>query len=209
MTTAEKHTVISSLDEVIPGSHYTTVHGDKIVIHDLELFTGFDPDIDDEDDSRMAKYDLTGIARVALQTAKMIGKGARPQVILGHNADDPDPDPKPSIGVILQVRSGTVGGVPAIIGDVEMSRENFDLYIANNAYVRRSAEIWSDGWLSELALLGAQTPSRPLPDTRFQRAGLTRELFCRSMPGLTFGDTPATRRDAWKPNPAIRPGASC
>jgi hypothetical protein len=54
---------------------------------------------------------------------------------------------------------------------VEMSRNDFDSYIASNRYPRRSAEIWNDDHMSEVALLGRDTPRRPLPDTRFSKQG--------------------------------------
>jgi hypothetical protein len=48
----------------------------------------------------------------------------------------------------------------------------FDRLLATNAFPRRSAEIWADqNHLSEVALLGRETPRRPLPDTHFGRTG--------------------------------------
>jgi hypothetical protein len=55
---------------------------------------------------------------------------------------------------------------------MEVGRDIFDRLIATNAFPRRSAEIWSESnHLSEVALLGRETPRRPLPDTHFERAG--------------------------------------
>jgi hypothetical protein len=52
-----------------------------------------------------------------------------------------------------------------------MPKEAFDSLLATNAFPRRSAEIWKDNHLSEVALLGRDTPRRPLPDTRFTKHG--------------------------------------
>ena len=52
-----------------------------------------------------------------------------------------------------------------------MAKKDFDRYLASNRYPRRSAEIWEDGHLSEVALLGRETPARPLRDTKFTRTG--------------------------------------
>ena len=60
---------------------------------------------------------------------------------------------------------------------MEVSKPIFDRLIATNAFPRRSAEIWSESnHLSEIALLGRETPRRPLPDTHFAREG--RKIVC-------------------------------
>jgi hypothetical protein len=62
-----------------------------------------------------------------------------------------------------------------------VSGEVFDKMIATNEFPRRSAEIWDNlDHLSEVALLGRETPRRPLPDTNFTRDG-NKLTFARPM----------------------------
>ncbi len=166
---------------VIAGKHRTTTKGDKVTIHGLELFVGFDPAMDDPEDSKIAEYDADRIAEVVARTQAMMGKGQNPKLILGHNGDG-DGGVKPAVGDILGVQFQMIDGVPGIVGDVEMNRADFEAYVASNAYPRRSAEIWSDGYMSEVALLGGQTPARHLPDTKYTRDGLTVTRYDRTLP---------------------------
>jgi len=38
-------------------SHRITDNGDKVVIHDLEVFCAYDPDIDGDHDEELRKFD--------------------------------------------------------------------------------------------------------------------------------------------------------
>ena len=60
--------------EKISGSHRTTVAGDRIKIHDLELFVGFDWRFD-KDDSKVRKYDADKIRNVVAVTRKYAQRG--------------------------------------------------------------------------------------------------------------------------------------
>jgi len=172
-------------------THRTSQNGDKIVIYGLHLFVGFDPEIDDEDDTKVRSYDKEKVAQVVARTRAMMDKGQYPKLILGHNPDHDDGSVRPAIGDII-----TIGVDPEnelmILGDVEMSLANFSAHMGSNDYPRRSAEIWSDGYMSEVALLGSQTPARPLPDTKFVRDGLTLEVFSRELPPIHFESGGAT-----------------
>lgn len=170
------------------ASHRVTRNNGKIVIHALELFVGFDPSIDDEDDEKMRKYDADKIAQVVARTQAYMGKGQNPKLILGHNPDDDDGTVRPTIGDIVSVVAQEINGIPGIVGDVEMSADVFATTIGTNSFPRRSSEIWSDGYLSEVALLGSQTPARPIPDTKFMRDGLTLESFARHLPVVQFAE---------------------
>ena len=177
MTTllAPQHLRIDPVSPVAPRgrsvSHRVeqSLDGEHVVIRDLELFIGFDDSIDSADDKRIKKYDATGIDTVVKQTRKFMTRGQNPKLILGHNSDGIESYPRPVIGDIVSISGRSINGAPGIIGDVEMTSADFASYLKTNQYPRRSAEIWPEGFMSEVALLGSETPARPLPDTHFSR----------------------------------------
>ena len=146
----------------MPASHTVekTDEG-KVRIRNLELFMGFDPSIDSDEDEAMQGYDNARVKDIVSRTGKFIQRGSRPKLVIEHEKDG-----KPTR--------------PEAVGDVEMPKEAFDSLLASNAYPRRSAEIWKDNHLSEVALLGRDTPRRPLPDTRFTKRG-EKAVFERPM----------------------------
>ena len=145
---------------------------DRVVIRDLELFVGFDKRIDDPKNKRMKKFDSDRIEAVVETTRTFMGRGQNPKLILGHNSDHPDDNApaKPCVGDIVKVNMREIDGVSGIVGDVEMTRYDFEMYLKTNQFPRRSAEIWPNNLLSEVALLGSETPARPLRDTKFSAA---------------------------------------
>jgi hypothetical protein len=155
----------------MPASHSveTTPEG-KVRIRDLELFMGFDPAIDSDEDEAMAQYDNRRVKDIVQRTGKFIQRGSRPKLVIEHEKDGKPTRPE-AVGDITGVRYEERNGVGYVVGDVEMPKEAFDSLLASNAYPRRSAEIWKDNHLSEVALLGRDTPRRPLPDTRFTKRG--------------------------------------
>lgn len=176
-----------------PSHKVDRVGRDRVVIRDLELFVGYDPKIDGPDDKRMRKYDATGIDRVVSRTKAMMERGQRPKLILGHNPDEDDGIERPVIGDFVTIEKRDINGVPGIVGDVEMTVEDFQAYLKSNRYPRRSAEIYSDGFMSEVALLGSRTPARPLRDTKFSKASLTHiDRFSREFAADTFADPTGT-----------------
>ena len=189
------------------GSHRTSQSNGKITLHALELFVGFDPSIDDADDDKMKQYTAKKIAQVVERTQAYMDKGQNPKLILGHNPDDDDGTVRPAIGDIVSVKAVDINGVPGIVGDIEMSFAVFDANIRTNKFPRRSAEIWSDGYLSEVALLGSQTPARPLPDTKFVKDGLTRESFARHLPVVQFA-APVSSMSEPGPTNVFIPGST-
>ena len=189
------------------GSHRTSQSNGKITLHALELFVGFDPSIDDADDDKMKQYTAKKIAQVVERTQAYMDKGQNPKLILGHNPDDDDGTVRPAIGDIVSVKAVDINGVPGIVGDIEMSFAVFDANIRTNKFPRRSAEIWSDGYLSEVALLGSQTPARPLPDTKFVKDGLTRESFARHLPVVQFA-APVSSMNEPGPTNVFIPGST-
>lgn len=177
-----------------PSHVVDSVGTDRVVIRDLEVFAGYDPTVDDPKDRRMRKYDADGIARVVAKTRDMMNRGQRPKLILGHNPDEEDGIERPVIGDIINVKKIDIGGVPGIAGDVEMTREDFEAYLKSNRFPRRSAEIYADGFMSEVALLGSRTPARPIRDTKFSR-GESRvevEKFAREFAPSRFADPTPT-----------------
>jgi hypothetical protein len=163
-------------------SHVVTEDGERVTIHDLELFVGYIPDFDDED-SEISELDEETIFKIVNRTKKHMAAGANPKLVLLHKEEDNDA-PLDTIGDIVSVESRPVTITNGeeqyeglgIVGDVEMSREAFNEYLSSNAYPRRSAEIWDDGHMSEVALLGRETPARPLRDTKFTRPGVKRSF---------------------------------
>ena len=168
------------LDEVrTEPSHRVSDNGDKVTIHDLELFVGFIPGFD-EDDSEIKDMDEDSIDKIVTRTKQHMSAGSNPKLVLLHQ-DDSGNAPPESIGDIKNIRkkairidcpvTGEKHVGPGIVGDVTMSKRDFQSHIENNRFPRRSAEIWSDGHMSEVALLGRETPARPIRDTHFIRAG--------------------------------------
>lgn len=151
----------------------------KVRIRDLELFMGFDPSIDDRADEAMAEYDNRRVKQIVQRTGKFIQRGSRPKLVIEHEKEGRPTAPE-AVGDITSVRYEERNGVGYIVGDVEMPKDRFDDLLASNAYPRRSAEIWKDNHLSEVALLGRDTPRRPLPDTKFTKAG-SKVVFERPM----------------------------
>jgi len=155
----------------MPASHTVekTEEG-KVRIKNLELFMGFDPSIDSDDDEAMQGYDNRKVRDIVSRTGKFIQRGSRPKLVIEHEKDGKPTRPE-AVGDITSVRYEERNGVAYVVGDVEMPKEAFDSLLATNAFPRRSAEIWKDNHLSEVALLGRDTPRRPLPDTRFTKHG--------------------------------------
>jgi hypothetical protein len=116
---------------------------------------------------------------IVSRTGKFIQRGSRPKLVIEHEKDGKPTRPE-AVGDITSVRYEERNGVAYVVGDVEMPKEAFDSLLASNAYPRRSAEIWKDNHLSEVALLGRDTPRRPLPDTRFGKHG-SKVVFERPM----------------------------
>jgi hypothetical protein len=152
------------------ASHAIAEQDDKVVIRRLELFSGYDPTIDDGTDEEIRKFDRRKVSRIVDRTQQFISRKQHPRIVILHSQEDHS-EPKEAVGAVLNVAMEERNGVPFIVGDIEMSREDFSKYIESNRFPRRSAEIWSDDHMSEIALLGRDTPRRPLPDTRFSKQG--------------------------------------
>lgn len=160
-------------------SHKITENGDKIVIHDLEVFSAYDPAIDGDHDEELKSFDNDRVQGIVQSTQRYMQKGSYPRLVVMHERDGNEP--KSSVGRFTKINYQERNGVGYIIGDCEVERAAFDKLLATNAFPRRSAEIWQDhNHLSEVALLGRETPRRPLPDTHFTRKG-ERVTFSRPL----------------------------
>ena len=194
-------------------SHHVSENGEKVTIHDLELFVGHIPGFD-ADDSGMDDLDDEAIEKIISRTKAHMSAGSNPKLVMLHQEENSDAPPE-ALGDIVDIRSkdihirtddGEDYRGPGIIGDVVMSKSDFQEYVSSNRFPRRSAEIWKDGHMSEVALLGRETPARPLRDTRFAKAGqkstFTRPVtFAEVSPGgsntfvPTFGDEDKKEHD--------------
>lgn len=151
-------------------SHRITDNGDKVVIHDLEVFCAYDKAIDGDHDSELKAFTNDRVRDIVDSTNRYMAKGSNPRLVVMHEKDGDEP--KSSVGRFTKIRYQERNGVGYIVGDCEVERGVFDRLLATNAFPRRSAEIWQDqNHLSEVALLGRETPRRPLPDTNFTRKG--------------------------------------
>jgi hypothetical protein len=153
------------------ASHTVQDDGEKIKIERVELFMAFDPAIDDgEADPELKRFNNERLKSIVRATRAHMARGSFPQVVVMHEKNGDEP--KSAVGRIPTINYEERGGIGYIVGDMEVNKPIFDSLIATNAFPRRSAEIWAESnHLSEVALLGRETPRRPLPDTHFAREG--------------------------------------
>ena len=165
-----------SVNQRTDTSHQVTEDDAKATMHRVELFMAFDPTIDDgENDAELKKFDNERLKNIVRTTRAHMQRGSFPQVVIMHEKQGDEP--KSAVGRIPRIDYEERNGVGYIVGDMEINKPIFDKLIATNAFPRRSAEIWSESnHLSEVALLGRETPRRPLPDTHFSRQG--RKITC-------------------------------
>jgi len=151
-------------------SHRISNDGNKVVIHDLEVFCAYSKKIDGDTDDDLKKFDNNRVRSIVENTNKHMSMGSATRLVVMHEKDGDEP--KSSVGRFTKISYQERNGVGFIVGDCEVERTVFDKLLATNAFPRRSAEIWQDqNHLSEVALLGRETPRRPLPDTNFNRSG--------------------------------------
>ena len=149
-------------------SHRVDFEGDKAIIRRLELFCGYDPETDVAK-PEMQAFDRAKVEDMVEMTRRYMKRGQLPKIVERHAKGDKTV--QDTFGSVISVEVEDRDGVPHIVGDVEMQRSYFDAKVASNAFTRRSAEFWPEGYMSEVALLGRETPMRPLRDTRFSRDG--------------------------------------
>lgn len=124
---------------------------------------------------------------VVRATREFEGKGAYASIIIGHTEGDGDDEfAHPVVGHIRNIRTkGRIAGKRQIIGDMWFAQDAFESQIKTNKYPRRSAQISRvDFRMDPVALLGASTPARPLPDMLFQKQGDAPELYMATHPNV-------------------------
>lgn len=177
---------------ITPSHEVVELNEQQVLLRGLELFCGYDPGIDDKAEKSMSEWTKTKVRKSIARTLEYMERDTRPKMVVRHQ-DKAGTAPQAAVGDIVRIAYEERRGVPFVVGDVVMQRDAFERLIASNAYPRRSAEIWEDGFISEVALLGRETPARPLPDTRFQR--------------FTRGDR-SVARVCFDAAPAAHPGAA-
>jgi hypothetical protein len=137
------------------------------VIHNLELFMAYDPRIDNAgSDGELADFDNERVRQIVAATQNYINRGSYPRLVVMHERDGSEP--KAAVGRFTRIAYEERDGIGYIVGDCEVPKTVFDAMIRNNAFPRRSAEIYKDlNHLAAVALLGREAPRRPLPDTNF------------------------------------------
>lgn len=148
------------------GSHQLSRNGDKVVVHRLPIFA-----VNNVSGSgKLGEVDDDRLQEILEATQARALKGAFPRVIEGHNSGKKDFEP-PAVGRLVSLRiEPDSAGDSTIYADMEVSEFYFRDQIASNRYPRRSAEILKDSLeLTEVALLGSNTPAIPLEDTQFSR----------------------------------------
>lgn len=179
---------------IAPTHVVEPIGSDRVKIHDVELFVGFIDGVDNPKDSDIKKFDQDRIRSIIDKTNQMISAGQATRLIPEHNSSEQNAADLGAIGRIDNIREARILGAPGIIGDITMSREHFDEFVASGSMPRRSAEIWPDGHMSEVALLGSRTPARPLPDMEFTKNG-SAQRFTRPATCDLFAEPSSTPHD--------------
>jgi len=148
-------------------SHKITETDDRVTIHGLELFMAYDPSIDNAGaDGEIEQFDNQRVRQIVDSTKRFMERGSMPRLVVMHDKDGSEP--KAAVGRFNRIAYEERDGIGYIVGDCEIPRKVFDAMIRNNAFPRRSAEIYKDlNHLAAVALLGREAPRRPLPDTHF------------------------------------------
>ncbi len=194
------------VDQPPAGTHMVEYDGDTVRIKDVELFVGFIPGFDADDDRDMKGWTPDAIDESVKETKKWMGAGSFPQIVVRHEDPDGEPTPSESVGSVVDVKARTfnVGEStgPGIVGTIECSRGDFRHWYEKGRYPRRSAEIHpKTKRLAQVALLGRDAPKRPLPDMKFSeplaaihaligrmigRGGESVEVYDQELPILQF-----------------------
>lgn len=91
---------------------------------------------------------------IAKKNNARIARGDAPVVIVGHQPDNDDE--KPAVGILKNFKAGMRNGVPTLFADVSIRKDRESLF---TDFPRRSIEIFQDGIVSGLALLGGNAPA--------------------------------------------------
>lgn len=129
--------------------------------------------------------DLTGetFDEVFQATKDAEKKGAYAALIVGHTTGTPDDEEtRPLVGFAKNFRINGKSPNRLIVADMHFNREFFEASVLKNRFPRRSPEIsLIDMRIDPIALLGATSPARPLPDILFHKA-TDREVYMIDRP---------------------------
>lgn len=132
------------------------------------------------DDTRPKPFDnLTGQMFEAVYNATKgyEDNGAYAAIIVGHTLGDDSDTHREVVGHIRNFALKGKAPNRQIVGDFYFQKEFFDGGVLTNLYPRRSPEIGVvDFRIDPVALLGATSPARPLPDMLF-KTGERREVY--------------------------------
>lgn len=133
----------------------------------------YDPRIDDaKNDPALAKWTNERLQKSIAVTRQHMDRGSMPQFVLRHATKEGTPAPDIALGPVSDLWYEERDGVGYAVADAEFNEDDFAALIESNRYPRRSAEFWPDNdHMSEIALLGRDTPRRALPDSHFDRKG--------------------------------------
>lgn len=138
---------------------------------------------------------------VVQATKEFEDKGAYCSIIIGHTEGEGDDEfTHPVVGHCRNVKQkGRKEGNRQIVADMWFREADFEKHIKTNKFPRRSAEISRvDFRMDPVALLGASTPARPLPDMLFQKQGGENEIYMASRPNIGDEDMSAEVLEAIK-----------
>ena len=141
------------------------------------------------DDTSPKPFDkLTGdlFEEVFNSTKGYEDRGAYAAVIIGHTTGDEKDTYREVVGHIRNFKMTGKAPNRQIVGDFFFATAFFDAAILTNLYPRRSSEISSVDWrIDPVALLGATSPARPLPDMIFAK-GQERQVYMSTHATTTF-----------------------
>ena len=133
-----------------------------------------------KDDTRPKPFnDLTGKMFEAVydSTRGYEDNGAFSAIIVGHTLGDDSDTHREVVGHIRNYKITGEKPNRQIVGDFYFKKDFFEYGVLTNLYPRRSPEIGSiDFRIDPVALLGATSPARPLPDMIFEK-GERREVY--------------------------------
>jgi hypothetical protein len=126
--------------------------GDYIIADDVPLF------------DQHGKFDEATLAKmVKVNNDRIEDTGDYAPVCIGHTRDDADENTQPEIvGYVEHFSLGKIGNRKpraAILGRVKFHKDKWETV---RKYPRRSIELWKDGTIDPVSLLGATTPQRDL-----------------------------------------------
>lgn len=176
----------SSVAEPIPMVGESKISGFKFAEQDGHIVVKDVPVFDEhKNPNRRAPFDdVTGetFDRIFSATKDAESRGAFAALIVGHTDGSKDDDYKDVVGHAKNFRLDGSAGSRMIVADMYFRQEFFQDAVAKNRFPRRSPEISGvDFRMDPIALLGAPSPARPLPDLLFQKCE-DREVFMSNRP---------------------------